>query len=203
MELLLFPLVGALIGWVTNRLAVRLLFRPYRPLGLPGFKLQGLLPRRRHELAETIARIVAQELVSHHDLSLRILDPAARTEMAATVAEAVERAVRARIPFFVPRPAADLLVSLVQQSTRSELESFMRDRLPGLVDGLVARVDIAGTVRDRINGLDLAELEGLVYRLARRELGHIEWLGAAVGGAVGIIQALILRWIWYPAGPAG
>ncbi|HHT66442.1 MAG TPA: DUF445 family protein, partial [Clostridiales bacterium] len=49
-------IVGALIGWFTNYLAVKMLFRPIRPWRIPLTKieLQGLIPKRREEIAVTI-----------------------------------------------------------------------------------------------------------------------------------------------------
>ena len=62
--IILLPLVGAIIGWCTNWLAVKMIFRPRKPIGLPGIRLMGLLPRRREELAENVARTVEKELLS-------------------------------------------------------------------------------------------------------------------------------------------
>ena len=64
MTFIFLPLTGALIGWITNLLAIRLLFHPRRPLRLwpLPFKIQGLLPKRREELAENIADIVSEQL---------------------------------------------------------------------------------------------------------------------------------------------
>mgnify|MGYP003620394601 CR=1 FL=1 len=57
-EFLLMVGVGALIGWFTNYLAIRLLFRPYNEINLVIFKLQGLIPKRRHEIAVNIAEVI-------------------------------------------------------------------------------------------------------------------------------------------------
>ena len=68
-SLLLFPLVGAGIGWFTNHLAVKMLFRPKRPVRFAGLTVQGLIPRRREDLAESVAEIVEQELVGGDDIA--------------------------------------------------------------------------------------------------------------------------------------
>lgn len=194
MEFLLFPLIGALIGWITNWLALRLLFRPHRPVGLLGLRLQGLLPRRRGELAATVARVVEQELLSREHLAARLLAAGARDEIAAALVGAVREAVRGRMPVFVPRVLADGFMGYVEQVTREEVNRFSDQRLPDLLDGLLAGMDVAATIRERLNALDLTELEALVHRLAAQELRHIELLGAVVGGLVGLVQALAVVW---------
>ena len=74
-ELLIMTVVGALIGWFTNYLAVKMLFRPIRPRRVPLIKieLQGLIPRRREEIAVTIGATVEKELISVKDWSAGLL----------------------------------------------------------------------------------------------------------------------------------
>ncbi|MFQ5655538.1 MAG: DUF445 domain-containing protein, partial [Planctomycetota bacterium] len=61
---ILLPVIGALIGWCTNWLAVKMIFRPRRPRSMLGFRIEGLLPRRRSDLARSVARTVEQDLLS-------------------------------------------------------------------------------------------------------------------------------------------
>lgn len=64
---LLPPLLGALIGYLTNALAIRMLFRPLREVrvfGVPIPLTPGVIPRRREELAESIGRMVARDLLT-------------------------------------------------------------------------------------------------------------------------------------------
>ena len=52
---IVFPLVGALIGYATNWLAVKMLFRPRQPWGAGVLKFQGVVPRRQEALADSIS----------------------------------------------------------------------------------------------------------------------------------------------------
>ena len=58
---LILTIVGALIGWITNILAIKLLFRPLKPIKIPftPFVILGLIPKRRSELAKVIGEVVA------------------------------------------------------------------------------------------------------------------------------------------------
>ena len=67
-RLLLIVGIGAGIGWVTNYVAIKMLFRPYKEINLGIFKIQGLLPKRKHEIGESLAEIIQQELVSLKDI---------------------------------------------------------------------------------------------------------------------------------------
>ena len=67
-QFLLMVSVGILIGWFTNYLAIKLLFRPYKEMNFIFFKIQGLIPKRKNEIIENIAEVVEQELISMTDI---------------------------------------------------------------------------------------------------------------------------------------
>jgi len=59
--------ISAFIGGVTNYIAIKMLFRPYRPIYLFGKKLPftpGLIPKRRDELARQLGKMVIEHLVT-------------------------------------------------------------------------------------------------------------------------------------------
>jgi len=74
------PVVGAIIGYVTNAVAIKMLFRPLKEVRLLGRRVPftpGILPRERHKLADSIGRMVEQELLTSEVLRERL----ARTEV--------------------------------------------------------------------------------------------------------------------------
>ena len=52
------PLVGASVGYATNWLAVKMLFHPRAPVRVLGLTFLGLIPRRRKEIAASVAATV-------------------------------------------------------------------------------------------------------------------------------------------------
>jgi len=90
------PVVGAVVGFVTNWLAVRMLFRPRRRV----LGLQGLIPKRRAEIASKIASTVERELVRPSDVEAMLSDPelhaAAEKEIDQRVREFLARRISAR-----------------------------------------------------------------------------------------------------------
>ncbi len=61
---LIFPTVGALIGYMTNVLAIWMIFNPKKPINFLLFTWQGLVPKSRDRIAENLATTVEQELVN-------------------------------------------------------------------------------------------------------------------------------------------
>ncbi|MBD1383364.1 DUF445 domain-containing protein [Metabacillus arenae] len=59
--------IGAAIGGITNHLAIKMLFRPYKPIYIGGKRVPftpGLIPRRREELAEQLGKTVVNHLLT-------------------------------------------------------------------------------------------------------------------------------------------
>ena len=67
--ILILSLVGGIIGWLTNILAIKLMFRPINPMKIPilNIEILGLIPKRKNEIAENIGEVVATELLSIDD----------------------------------------------------------------------------------------------------------------------------------------
>jgi uncharacterized membrane protein YheB (UPF0754 family) len=69
------PVAGAIIGYVTNAIAIKMLFRPLNPIYIFGFKLPltpGILPRQRKKLALSIGAMVERELLTAEVLRNRL-----------------------------------------------------------------------------------------------------------------------------------
>jgi uncharacterized membrane protein YheB (UPF0754 family) len=65
------PLLGAFIGYLTNKVAIRMLFRPlrrWRVLGIPVPMTPGVIPAKRHELAKNIGEMVGAHLLTSRDI---------------------------------------------------------------------------------------------------------------------------------------
>ncbi|WP_343089435.1 DUF445 domain-containing protein, partial [Methanocalculus natronophilus] len=61
-------LIGGLIGYLTNKIAVKMLFRPYKPLNFGLFKIQGVLPKRQSDIAKSVGDTIETSLLNDDDL---------------------------------------------------------------------------------------------------------------------------------------
>ncbi len=78
LSLALPPAFGFAIGYVTNALAIRMLFRPYREVRFLGLRFHGMIPRRKADIAGTVSRTVVSELLKEESVALRIGGPEVR-----------------------------------------------------------------------------------------------------------------------------
>lgn len=66
------PLIGALIGYCTNYIAVKMLFRPRKPIAIGGKTLPftpGIIPKRKNDLARALGKAVSRNLLTSGDLA--------------------------------------------------------------------------------------------------------------------------------------
>jgi uncharacterized membrane protein YheB (UPF0754 family) len=85
---LLPPLLGALIGYVTNYIAIRMLFRPLRPWRMFGVRLPltpGIIPAKRGELAQRMGEMVGSHLLTADDVRKTLEKQGFRRELKGAV----------------------------------------------------------------------------------------------------------------------
>lgn len=190
-RLIAIPLIGAFIGWITNVLAIRLLFRPYEPVRMPltQWQIYGLIPKRRRELAATIGTVVEENLFSVEDFLGFLEDTDTKDKLFDSTLEVVKTTVMERLPRFLPSYVKDILANLLEEVLAKELP-VMLDRLgANISQEMRSQINLRQIIEDRINALDIRMLERLVLDVAGRELGHIEIMGGVLGFLIGLVQA--------------
>jgi len=188
------PLVTALIGWFTNWVAIRMLFRPRNPIKVLGFPFQGLIPRRQEDLARQTAEIIESEILHQHAIRNAIQSMDIEPHLRALVERMVDKKLREKLA------AIPFVGSLINDSTLQMIKKMavdsLQEELPTIVEkvseDLESKIQVRHMVQQRIQSLDLDALENIVKRVAEKEFKTIENLGAVLGFVVGLIQVLLL-----------
>lgn len=72
------PIIGAVIGYCTNYIAVKMLFYPRKEVKICGHKVPftpGAIPKGKPRLAKAVGNIVANTLLTEEDIKQKILSP--------------------------------------------------------------------------------------------------------------------------------
>lgn len=80
------PLVAGVVGYVTNKIAIKMLFRPYEPKWYT-LGWQGIVPKTRPKLAVKISEIVGQKLLAHDDFLYALENNDIKTKIHNIIAE--------------------------------------------------------------------------------------------------------------------
>ena len=70
----LLPILGVVVGWITNALGMWLIFEPPEPRRILGIKVHGLFLRRQDQAAEVYARIIAEDVITLERIGDFLLD---------------------------------------------------------------------------------------------------------------------------------
>ena len=193
-KLLLIVGIGAGIGWVTNYVAIKMLFRPYKEINLGLFKIQGVLPKRKHEIGESIAEVIQNELVSLQEILNSLDGDKLEEKMSSVIDEILEKKLQneitKRFPMLAMFLSSDMLEKIKEAIKDSILEN--REAVVTMFSNYVEEnVDFKGIIVKNVDAFSLEKLEEVTYGLAEREFKHIEVVGAILGAIIGFIQFII------------
>ena len=194
------PLLGGVIGYVTNYIAVKMIFRPIRPVNVFGLKVQGLIGRRQRELARSIGDVVGDHLVQHEDIVRGFRD----VDLQVLLGEVIEKGLAPKVEqlrnlpliggFLTPERINDLRNAIVQGVL--DHRELILERLEQAVQ---QGIDVRELVSEKVAAFPVERLESLVLQVANTELRAIVWLGGLLGVVIGVIQVLVI-WLVSPAG---
>ena len=193
--LFLTPVITAAIGWLTNWVAIQMLFHPRVATRIFFWNWQGLIPRRQQQLAEESAEIIEREILQQH----AILHEIRKIELTPYLDEAARKLVWERVG---PQlQAIPLLGGFINDGTLSKFEviaaSAMKEEAGPLMEKVATEfessVDLKQMIQENIAAFDLDRLEAIVNQVAKREFQTIERLGAVLGFMIGCIQ-VVLFW---------
>ena len=86
------PLVGAVIGYITNDIAIRMLFRPHQPKYIMGVHIPftpGIIPKEKSRIATSIGKAVSENLMNREVLEKSLLSDDMLAKMGAAIDEFV------------------------------------------------------------------------------------------------------------------
>lgn len=187
--------IGAAIGWITNVIAIKLLFRPYRTIRIPmiNWELQGLIPKRQKDIAAAIANVVSSELITGHDVVTSLAREEIKEKVVKKVRKLVEERVVDRLPFMLPQVLQAALAEYVSNLLAQEVANVLENPEHVLSSDDIQdfKSEITLIVENKILSFDMQRLETIIQSLAKTELRHIELLGGVLGLLIGLLQGFI------------
>lgn len=184
------PVVGLIIGWLTNYLAIRLLFRPKKPIDLKLFILHGIFPKNKHKLADRLGNVVQRDLISYDDIRKKLEDPESMHQMAEQVSMHVEGVIRTRLhkTKFQQALIPEGFIQRIHVMVTNDIENTLPKLIDNYVDKLEEKVDIHGMVQNKVTNFSDDKLENLILAITAKEFKFIELIGAVLGFLIGCLQ---------------
>lgn len=192
------PVMTGLIGWFTNWVAVKMLFKPEKPINIGFYKIQGIFPKRQQKLAERIGQMVANELLTTHDIKNKLMHEENLVSLKMYIEEKVDDYLHHKFPekypitsvFFSRGRREQIKVDLLE-----EVERLAPDVIERIFIELEEKVDVEEIITDKVAQLSPSKLEQLIQGILKKEFRFIEWVGGILGFLVGLVQVIFIELI--------
>ena len=191
MKLVIMVIISAAIGWITNWVAIKMLFRPHNEINLGLFKIQGLIPKRRAEIGIGIADVIQNELISMKDVIANIDREEFSKRLNDLIDDVLEKNLKTKVKekfpvmqmFFSDKMAKDVsntIKGIVMENQEKIFEIFS--------NYAEENINFSTIITDKISNFSLDKLEEIINGLAKKELKHIEVIGAILGAFIGLVK---------------
>ncbi|GAU07499.1 DUF445 domain-containing protein [Desulfoplanes formicivorans] len=187
------PVICAFIGWLTNYLAVKMLFHPRKPIKIFSLTIQGIFPKRKKALAANLAMMVQDNLISEKDVAAVIDSPEFAATFREMIQEGLETFVREKLVGIHPMVGMflnDETMEKIRGLLASQLDEIVPQFLKRGAQEVEDRFDVARLVREKVEGFSMDQLELLLVSIMQKEFRFIELVGAVLGFVIGIFQSL-------------
>ena len=184
------PFFSGAIGWITNYFAIKMLFRPRIAKNILGVKVQGVFPKRQHELGNRLGKVVSRELFSVSMIREKIDNENVRNQMKAAILVELEdylveyREGNKMLAMFLN----EKMIGNIKLKLGEKLDTSIPKLIGKLTDRMESDIDIEQIVADRVHNFSHDRLENLLMSVISKELKLIELLGAVLGFIVGLLQ---------------
>lgn len=193
---IIMPIAGLITGWLTDWLALKMIFRPRRPkryLGL--FEWQGMFLRRRKEVAAAYGALIAEEIITPHNVIQAVLRGPLSDKLFAIVQHEVQHMLDQQTS--IARP----LVVFAMGSTRyqeikrvvgAQVMAALPDTMLYAEDYFSDAMDIRNTLVSKMQELSPEEFEDLLHPAFEQDEWILITVGAMLGFFVGELQSIMV-----------
>jgi uncharacterized membrane protein YheB (UPF0754 family) len=193
---IVLPLFGLGIGWLTDWLALKMIFLPREPRRFFGlYTWQGVFQKRRDQVAADYGDMIAREIITIPNLLEAVLRGPKSDRLFAMITREVQKTIDAQAS--VVKPFVAIAVGTKKfQEMKQTAAAKAAERVPETIryaeNYAINALDVRNTIVDRMRKLSALEFEQLLRPAFRQDEWKLIAVGAVIGGLVGELQVLAL-----------
>ena len=182
------PVQGVIVGYVTNWLALIMIFRPMVEKRYLFIKYQGLFHRRQLEVSEKFSAMFAEHVLNGKN----ILEEVLYRRISRTVVETINEDIVIELKNSGADAAAIETFERVSDDSRKILANEMANKLSDAsqtIEKLISRsMNVKATIYNRMKDLPGPDFESLLRSAFQEDEWILIILGAVLGALVGLGQ---------------
>jgi uncharacterized membrane protein YheB (UPF0754 family) len=180
---------GPVVGWVTNWLAIVMIFEPVEPRKVGPFTVHGMFLRRQHDAAEVYASVIADDIITVRNFGDELLEGPRGDKTRALIASSLRPAI--------DQAAGPLLPAVRLAMGAREYDAFREGVATESVEYTVTPLSDPEFNRDRaheVHSLIVERMRKLppadFAEMMRSAMREDEWLLLAHGAVLGVVGGL-------------
>jgi uncharacterized membrane protein YheB (UPF0754 family) len=189
------PVAGFLVGWVTNWMALKVIFQPIEPIHIFGYELQGIFLKRQKEVSVVFARVVCVEILHIKAMWTAIFNGRLSKNFFAML--------RAHTLVFTGKLVAEIEPLAIAAmgaekflQMKEDIAQKVIEKLPSVIDASYEYTQEAlgmeKTIATKMGELPAAEFEGVLHPAFEEDEIQLIALGGVLGAIVGVLQIFTL-----------
>lgn len=192
----MMPIVGVVVGLITNYLAIQMIFRPHEPTKYLGIvKYQGLFPKRQKEIAADYGRVAAAEILTPKV----ILAMVSEGEAGAKVADYITRFVSEKLDEqwqkvkpMIPIEVTPEKIERVKAIIAARMTEAAPQVRPHFEEYLADKLAVREMVSEKLGELPKPEFERVLRGIFEEDELTLVLVGGLLGGGVGVLQGMLV-----------
>jgi len=191
-------IAGFVVGYLTNFVALKIIFQPIHPIRCCCFSIQGLFLKRQQEVAVVYAELVSRKVLTADNLIGSMM----RGRLADALFEVLDRHIQKGIDLIMKnsagimvRPTLMAVGTHEYQSMKRRVSSIIQGDIESFTPYLSGYVNEALSIRETLEEsmcrLSPEDFEGLLHPVFQEDEIKLIFVGGVLGVLVGMIQALI------------
>ncbi|WFR59292.1 DUF445 family protein [Anaerocolumna sp. AGMB13025] len=160
-NIIIGPVIGAVIGYVTNKIAVEMLFHPINPIYIGKFRVPftpGIIPKGKGRFAKAIGNVVGKNLLDTKSMKDTLLSPEKEEEIGEQIDAILLKLSVDDVSL------KERLNNILGDSTQDKLETTIVESLTQKINnelitrdvGQMISVEVTSAIQDKVQGTMLA-----------------------------------------------
>lgn len=172
-QIIINPLIGACIGYVTNWIAIKMMFRPTKAIKIGKFTLPftpGIIPKNRSRIAEAIGNTISNNLLTENDLKDVLLSDEIKSQIQEKIEEYIsslsnkDMTLEDFINLYVEKDSYEkTMISIQSNLTKSILQTVIEANLGAIIS---EQIEIAANEKMKGSFIGLIGGKSLVSSLS-------------------------------------
>lgn len=190
----ILPVGGFIVGWLTNYIALKIIFRPLNSRKIACWTLHGIFLKRQYQVSRSFAKIICIDILNIETIWESIL--------CGPLHHNFEAILRAHSILFIEKIMSSFHVFAViamgskkYAQMKEDIASKVIEKFPRIIEGsyeyITSALQIEETIRLKMQSLSSRDFEGVLHPAFEEDEITLIFVGGILGALVGVAQLFV------------